>query len=89
MGDVKRLTCLVGGDFSGYPQFLKRYALDLKLSGYIETLTDGRIEVVAEGHQVDLERFLHWIKRGNPASHPKILDQQWSESTGLAGYHLH
>lgn len=86
---MKRLSCLVGGNFSGYPQFLKRYALDLRLQGYIETLQDGRIEVVAEGHEKDLERFLHWIKRGNPASQPLILDVQWSESTGLQGYHLH
>ncbi|WP_229684585.1 acylphosphatase [Deinococcus roseus] len=86
---MKRLTCLVGGDFSGYPQFLKRYALDLRLTGYIESLQDGRIEVIAEGHEKDLQRFLHWIQRGNPASRPRILDTQWSESTGLQGYHLH
>ncbi|MDB5046855.1 MAG: acylphosphatase, partial [Deinococcus sp.] len=42
----------------GYRRFVQRYARDLKLQGYAENLTDGQVEVIAEGEQANLDRLL-------------------------------
>lgn len=46
-----RLTALITGTVQGvgYRRYVQRYARDLKLQGYAENLSDGRVEVVAEG----------------------------------------
>lgn len=86
-----RLTALVSGRVQGvgYRQYVQRRARDMSLHGYAENLLDGRVEVVAEGHEQDLERLLHWLGRG-PA-HAKVTDiqVQYSESTGLADFHIY
>lgn len=73
----------------GYRLWVQRHARDLGLSGSAENLLDGRVEVVAEGHQADLERLLHWLRRGPPHSRVDDVQTQYSESTGLKGFHIY
>jgi acylphosphatase len=86
-----RLTALVIGDVQGvgYRLYVQRYARDLNLQGYAENLTDGRVEVVAEGHEVDLERLLHWLRRGPPHARVRDVQTQTSEATGLRDFHIY
>ncbi|GGL80950.1 acylphosphatase [Deinococcus aerolatus] len=86
-----RLTALVIGDVQGvgYRLYVQRYARDLKLQGYAENLTDGRVEVVAEGHELDLDRLLHWLRRGPPHARVRDVQTQRSEATGLRDFHIY
>lgn len=86
-----RLTALVSGTVQGvgYRQYVQRRARDLNLSGYAENLLDGRVEVVAEGGEQDLERLLHWIKRGPPHARVGEVQTQQSEATGLRDFHVY
>lgn len=68
----QRLTALIAGDVQGvgFRAFIKRHALDLGLVGYAENLSDGRVEVVAEGDRDTLEMLLEKLHRG-PAHAPR------------------
>lgn len=86
-----RLTALISGTVQGvgYRLYVQRHARDLGLSGYAENTDDGRVEVVAEGHQEDLERLLHQLKRGPKHALVSSVDAQWAESSGLSGFHTY
>lgn len=86
-----RLTALISGEVQGvgYRRFVQRHALDLGLRGYAENLTDGRVEVVAEGARSDLDRLLHWLRRGPPHARVQDVDVQWNEPTGLSDFFVY
>ncbi|ADV67640.1 acylphosphatase [Deinococcus maricopensis] len=86
-----RLTALITGNVQGvgYRRFAQRYALDFGLSGHAENLSDGRVEVIAEGPQADLERLLHWLRRGPAHARVQTIDVQWSEETGVSGFYVY
>lgn len=86
-----RLSALISGDVQGvgYRRFVQRHALDLQLAGYAENLSDGRVEVIAEGHQSDLERLLHWLQRGPPHARVEGVDVHWNEDTGLSDFFVY
>ena len=87
----QRLTALVSGQVQGvgYRFFVQRKAQDLELHGYAENLLDGRVEVVAEGFTSDLERLVHWLKQGPPHARVDSVETQYSEGTGLQGFHTY
>lgn len=82
----KRLTVLVSGQVQGvgYRAFTRQYAKDNQLAGYAENLGDGRVEVVAEGNEVELEALLHQLKRGPTHARVTQVEVMWSDATGLA-----
>lgn len=86
-----RLTALVSGTVQGvgYRLYVQRYARDFRVQGYAENLSDGRVEVVAEGHAEDLERLLRQLRRGPKHAAITAVDTQWSEGTGLSGFHVY
>ena len=42
----------------GFRYTTQRFAADLGLVGWVRNLKDGRVEVLAEGPQKDLEKFM-------------------------------
>ena len=72
----------------GYRRFVQAKARDLGLAGSSENLQDGRVEVVAEGPRPELERLLHWLRRGPLHARVMAVDVQWSEGTGMEGFHI-
>lgn len=90
-GSRQRLTLLVTGRVQGvgYRAFVRRQALDFGLAGYAENLSDGRVEVVAEGDRQDLEGFLIKLKTGPSHADVTALEQAWGEVTGLAGFYTY
>jgi acylphosphatase len=87
----KRLTALVTGTVQGvgYRRFVQRKAADLGLQGFAENLSDGKVEVVAEGKTSELEYLVHWLKRGTAHSSVVAVDVQWSEATGLQNFFVY
>ena len=86
-----RLTALVSGTVQGvgYRLYVQRHARDLNLVGFAENMSDGRVEVVAEGHEEDLQHLAHQLRRGPKHARVLSVETQWSESTGLAGFHIY
>jgi acylphosphatase len=87
----ERLTILASGQVQGvgFRAFVKRTALDLGLSGYAENLSDGRVEVVAEGEKSDLEYLLVKLKNGPSHAVVSHLDISWNPATGLKGFYVY
>jgi acylphosphatase len=88
---ILRLTALITGQVQGvgYRRFVQRQAENLRLAGYTENLSDGRVEVIAEGEKIDLEQLLHYLKQGSTHAVVKNVEVQWAEATGLTGFFVY
>ncbi len=81
---MKRVKAIVDGIVQGvgYRYNVKHIAIKNKVKGYVKNLDDGRVEIVAEGEDQALERFLNdiWIKR-DPIL-VESIDISYEEPTG-------
>ena len=86
-----RLSVLISGRVQGvgFRAFVQRQALDLHLSGYAENLSDGRVEVVAEGDKDELEHLLVKLRNGPSHAHVKEVEVSWGEATDLEGFYTY
>ncbi|SRR5690554_2105107 len=86
-----RITAIVAGQVQGvgYRAFVRSHAADLGVAGTVENLSDGRVEVVAEGYKPDLEVLLVRMKIGTAHSEVDSIDVQWGEASGLRGFHVY
>ena len=89
--DFVRLTVLVPGSVQGvnFRNFVRRLARDAGLKGYAENLSDGRVEVVAEGPKGELTALLHQLQRGPTYAEVSAVDVTWGEVSGLEGFHTY
>jgi acylphosphatase len=61
-----RVTGLVQG--VGYRQTCRMVARSLDLVGWVRNLSDGSVEVFAQGSDQGLDRLLDWAWQGPPSS---------------------
>ena len=45
----------------GFRYTVERLATSLKLAGWVRNLSDGRVEIIAEGLKEDIERFIQQV----------------------------
>jgi len=66
-----------------------KYAAKLQLKGYVRNLHDGRVEIVAQGGQEDIQKLVNYL-RGNPGlSYVVKLDVDMEEPLeGLPNFHV-
>lgn len=57
-------------------------ARSLSLSGWVRNLTDGRVEVVAEGPQDRMNEFISWCHKGPPIASVDSVEMKWEMPTG-------
>jgi acylphosphatase len=70
----------------GFRAFTYEAARDLKLKGWVRNLTDGRVEIVAEGGEKDVARLLERVRKGPPSSKVKdVAVGKADEKEKLAG----
>jgi len=84
MNDDKyhRIEIVVKGLVQGvsFRIYTKRKATSLGLSGYVRNLSNGDVEVVAEGKRSQLLLLIKWLRRsGSPASNVTDVIINWSE----------
>ncbi len=63
---MKRFHITVSGRVQGvfYRDFARREAEKLGINGYVRNLSNGNVEIVAEGEDKIMERFLAACKKG-------------------------
>ena len=59
-----------------YRKFVSQSAMRKQIRGYIKNLPDGRVEVVAELIDDDLESFLELLREGSPLSHVEDISYE-------------
>ncbi|NHJ46465.1 MAG: acylphosphatase [Asgard group archaeon] len=83
---IDEITSLAKIIVKGYVQgvsfrvYTKRKAKELGLTGYVKNLSNGDVEVVAEGKQKQIYKLIIWLrKEGSPASHVEDVLIEWLE----------
>jgi acylphosphatase len=65
-----------------YRFFAEKYANALGITGWIRNLTDGRVEVLAEGTAEGIESFLERLREGPRQARIDGLDVRRERATG-------
>ena len=73
---------MVRGDVQmvGFRDFASRQAQRRGLTGYVRNLSDGSLEVEAEGPRTELEALLGALKEGPPLAHVEDVDVLWEDA---------
>lgn len=81
---MKRLHLVVSGKVQGvfYRDFVRTEAEKLDVVGYVRNLRDGNVEMVAEGEDKDVEKFLATCKKGPLMAFVKNVDAKEEQPTG-------
>lgn len=73
----------------GYRYFVVNNALALGLRGYARNVSDGSVEVLAQGTRPNLERLLTLLQRGPAAAEVHEVRTLWGQPTEhLSGFHV-
>jgi acylphosphatase len=88
---IKRLSLMINGEVQGvyYRASTVETARQLGLTGFARNLSDGRVEVVAEGTSDALADLKNWCRKGPPAASVASVDAEESEATReFAGFEI-
>ena len=85
MADLASLQATVSGRVHGvfFRAYVESRATDLKLTGYVRNLPNGKVEVMVEGERERLEKLVHYLEVGSPASRVDEVVTEWGEYRGL------
>ena len=89
--DIQELHAYVDGWVQGvgYRYFVVNNALALGLRGYVRNLSDGSVEVLAQGPRPTLERLLTILQRGPSTAEVHEIRTHWGQPTEhLSGFHV-
>ena len=80
----KRFTAKITGRVQGvgFRYFARETAQELGIVGYTRNTSDGGVEVVSEGEEGRLARFLGILREGPRMAHVENVDVSWEEPTG-------
>ena len=66
----------------GFRQFILRQAQDLRLTGWVRNVSDGRVEAVFQGEKDKVERVIALCRKGPFLAEVKSVDVEWEQSAG-------
>lgn len=73
------MQCIVSGKVQGvsYRTYVQDSAGALGLTGYVHNLSDGTVEVVAQGDQTTLKEFVEYLHEGSLLSEVEGVAVEW------------
>ena len=66
----------------GFRYTAESAALELKLTGWVWNLPDGKVEAVCEGSEKNLKSFLEKVEQGPMRPHIRQTRFDWQPATG-------
>ena len=66
----------------GYRAFTQSLAEKLSIKGYVRNMSDGSVEILAEGSRDSMERFIKELERGPFLATVEKIDVTWDKPTG-------
>lgn len=81
---VERVTAFFSGRVQGvgFRYHTQHLASGFEVQGYVRNLSDGRVEVTAEGEGAEIDRFLQTIRESRLGRNIERFDQKRSAATG-------
>jgi acylphosphatase len=81
---MQRLTAVISGKVqkAGYRGKVVTIAKVLEINGYVKNLADSRVKVVAEGDDLDLERFAKALVMKNTLIDVSDIEAEYSPPNG-------
>jgi acylphosphatase len=67
----------------GFRHFTKTNARKLGLSGWVRNLPDGRVEVLIQGSSGQVDKMMHLLKKGPPASSVRSVHVESEKDHGV------
>lgn len=80
------ISGLVQGVF--FRAFIKEEAENLGLTGHARNLEDGRVEVVIEGYDNEVNKMIEICKKGSPHSKIKDVEIEKIEHQGFSEFKI-
>lgn len=80
----KRAHLWIQGYVQGvnFRHYTRQQAGLLGLTGWVRNLYDGRVEVVAEGEEDDVQALIAWCRHGPPSAEVEGVDVTWEPYRG-------
>lgn len=77
----KSVHAIVSGQVQGvgFRYYVHRSARRCNLTGWVRNVDDGRVEVMAEGEERDLDAFLVELRKGSRWSTVDDVKTEWSD----------
>ncbi|MGC9779910.1 MAG: acylphosphatase [Candidatus Heimdallarchaeota archaeon] len=78
---IKRANIIVKGLVQGvsFRAYTRRRASSLGLVGYVRNLSNGDVEIIVEGTQIQIYQFIKWLRNeGSPASDVSDVQVKWA-----------
>ncbi|MGB9797247.1 MAG: acylphosphatase [bacterium] len=73
----------------GFRFFAQQMALKYRVDGYVRNTPQGSVEVVAEGEEDVLAKFIEELKKGPPSARVRDVRIIWGEAKGdLRGFRI-
>ncbi len=63
----------------GYRQFVKTHAKRLGLTGWVQNLPDGSVEVLVQGEKEDIENLIKECRKGPFLAQVKDIKIEWQD----------
>lgn len=64
----------------GFRRFIQKKARELGLLGWVKNLPDGRVEILAQGKNENIENLIKIAEKGNIFSDVKDVVVNWEKS---------
>ena len=79
---MKKLYLKIYGSVQGvnFRSAAKHKASELSLDGWIKNMSDGTVEVIAEGGEEGLKKLLNWCKVGPQFGEVEKVEESWSDA---------
>ncbi|HDN97703.1 MAG: acylphosphatase [Candidatus Omnitrophota bacterium] len=81
---MKRYHLFVSGIVQGvgFRWYTQRIARANNICGWVKNLPDGRVEIIAEGDEKDMDNFLKQLKEGHLGRNIEKIDKYEEEYEG-------
>ena len=83
-GELSQVRAVIEGRVQGvgFRYFVRQAAMGMELVGWVRNLSDGRVELMAEGTRKDCEYLLKLVKQGPSMSEVSRIETQWGNPSG-------
>lgn len=80
----QRMHLIIRGRVQGV--YFRGYTMDMarqfNVKGWVRNLSDGTVEVVAEGQRKNLDKLKEWCHKGPPSAHVTTVMVNYETATG-------